>query len=218
MTAIHRFPDGTWLDHVAWAVPDTAAGVEHLRALTGADVHVPDAPETGQWYLSAGLPLGDGRFLEVIGPAPGVRGHPFGEFLRALPEPRLLFWYVRATDWDEVERLARGAGRPLSRVEDVDDPDVHAYRRGGLGQELDPVVPNVIQWRRRRPGSLDDGTCRLASFTIGHPEHSSIAHLLTTLGVDMPVAPAPSPRLDLELATPNGVVRLEGVGNPLTGS
>jgi hypothetical protein len=217
MRDFHQFPDGTWVDHVAWAVPDTIAGVEQLRELTGAEIEVPPEPEEGQWYLSAGLPLGAGRFLEVIGPAPGVVGHPFAELLRALPTPRLLFWYVRATDWDAATRLAEGAGWPLSRIEEVDDPQFHAYRRAGLGPDLDPVVPNVIEWRRRRSTWRDDAECAIERFDLGHPDHDSIATRLAALGIAMDVAPAERPTLTLHLRTRAGAVRLDGVGNPLLG-
>jgi catechol 2,3-dioxygenase-like lactoylglutathione lyase family enzyme len=215
---LHRFSDGGWLDHIAWAVPDTEAAVEVLRARTGAEIVGPTEPEAGQWYLSAGLPLQEGRFLEVIGPAPGVTGHPFGEILRSLPEPRLLFWYVRAVDWDEVDYRVRALGWPLNRIEEVDDPRFHAYRRAGFGERLDPVVPNIIEWRRRRPGSEDDGDCTLTDFRLGHPDPAPISRLLQAIDCDMEVDTAPRPSLSLELDTPNGPMRLEGVGNPIDGT
>jgi hypothetical protein len=213
--AFHRFPDGQWLDHVAWAVPDTGAGVAQLRELTGAAIDTPPAPESGQWYLSAGLPLGEGRFLEVIGPAPGVHGHPFADLLRSLPGPRLLFWYVRVVDWDAAAALAESAGWPLSRIEEVDDPQFHSYRRAALGPDLDPVVPNVIEWRRRRSTWRDDADCAVERFTVGHPDHESIATRLAAIGILLDVVHDEQPALRLELRTPNGSVRLEGLGNPL---
>jgi hypothetical protein len=215
---VHRFSDGGWLDHIALGVPDTLAAVEQLRAQTGAEIFSPEEPETGQWYLSAGLPLDEGRFVEIIGPAPGVDGHPFADILRSLPEPQLVFWYLRTGDWDTVATRADHAGWPLTRVEEVDDPRFHSYRRAGFGHRLDPVVPNLIEWRRRRPGSTDNGVCSITEFRLGHPEPAPIAGLLTALGCDQPVELAPRPSLTLDLATPHGPVRLEGIGNPIDGS
>ena len=216
--AVHQFADGMWLDHIAWGVPDTVAGVEQLRELTGAEMFAPGEPEAGQWYLSAGLPFQDGRFLEVIGPAPGVTGHPLGDLLRSLQEPRLLFWFLRVENWDDLARRTEAVGRPLSRIEEVDDERFHSYRRAGIGPGLDPVMPNVIEWRRRRPGSTDDGVCRISDFRLGHPDPSSINAVLAALGTDMTVAEAARSTLTLELSTPNGVVRLDGIGNPIDGT
>ncbi|MEM9616245.1 MAG: VOC family protein [Actinomycetota bacterium] len=217
-TIARPFPSGSRLDHIAWAVPDTRVGVADMVDRTGAQIKLYDEPEAGQFYHSAALRFADGQFLEILGPAPGVTGHPLTEYLRALPEGRLLFWYIRVDDWNRLEQAATSLDRPLSWVESVDDPRYHAYRRAGIGKDFDPAVPNAIRWDRRHVASDEDGVCRLAGFEVGHPDTGRLQRIHDELGTELVVAAADVPTLALEFDAPNGRIRLEGIGNPMAGT
>lgn len=218
---IQKFPNGTVLDHIAWAVPDTVAGCEQLADMTGVRPHLMDRPEPGAYYWSGGLNLGDGQLLEVIGPNPDFDGfHPLLALLRAIGEPRLLFWYVHVDDLEGLAVLARAAGRPLTPIEHVEpeDPTYSAYKRCSLSGPIDPVVPNLISWSRRRQEFTGGSTgATLTAFRPAHPEADQINSLFATLGIDQAVGHAPEPTLELELSTPRGSVVLLGVGNLASG-
>ena len=90
---------GTPLDHVALGVPDTERGVAEISRLTGFTPTLTE-PEPNQFYWSGALPLGSGRFLEILGPNPAFRGfNPFIEIVKRLDKPRPLFWYVATNDF-----------------------------------------------------------------------------------------------------------------------
>jgi hypothetical protein len=61
------FPNGTVVDHIAFAVPETRAGCEHIADLIGVEPYLMAEPEPDAYYWSGGLNLGDGRLLEVVG-------------------------------------------------------------------------------------------------------------------------------------------------------
>jgi hypothetical protein len=220
MTVV-RFPNGTVLDHIAFAVPDTRLGCEQLEELTGVAPHLMSEPEPGAYYWSGGLNLGGGQMLEVLGPNPAFQGfHPFHALLSSITEPRLLFWYILVDDMATYGQAAAAAGRPLTTVETVDPEDqtYSAYSRASLSGPLDPVVPNVIRWTRRRKAFTGDaGEVTLSAFRLGHPDHQELTELFARLDIAQAIAPAPTSVLELELNTPRGVVTLRGEGNLAAG-
>jgi len=117
MRPFHQIPESTLADHVAWTVPDTIAGVERLRELTGARIDTAQRPEEGQWYFSTDPALGVVWLLEVIGPTPGVDGHLCAELHRALSAPLpLLGAFVSASGMLTAASLKGPAGHAcLSR-------------------------------------------------------------------------------------------------------
>jgi hypothetical protein len=217
-----RFSGGSMLDHIGWATPDAPSGCARLAELTGATPFLMAEPEPEQWYWSGGLPLGGGQLLEVIGPAPAFSAHhPLHGLLRALPAPRL-FWYVGTDDIDAFAAAASAAGVTVSPIETNDYPaesGLSCYRRcmllGSTGG-FDPVVPSVIQWTRRRAEFDSSATSgvTLRRFELQHPDAAGISVLFEHLGIDQPIRRGPEPALTLVLDTPNGVVELEGRGNP----
>jgi hypothetical protein len=216
-----RFPNGTVVDHIAWSVPDTAAGCAELAELTGVTPYLMPEAEPGAYYWSGGLNLGDGQLLEIVGPNPAFEGfHPLGALLKSIAQPRLLFWYVCTDDMQAYGRQAASAGRPLTTVESVEpeDPDYSSYERASLSGPIDPVVPNVIRWIRRRAEFRGPSTgVTLQALRLGHPENDSISMLFAALGIDQAVTPAEQSTLELDLDTPRGVVTLRGEGNPAAG-
>jgi Glyoxalase-like domain len=216
-----RFPNNSMVDHVAWAVPDTVAGCEAIADLTGVKPYLMAEPEPGAYYWSGGLNLGDGQFLEVVGPNPAFEGfHPLLGLLRSIPEPRLLFWYVHIADIETFADAALHAGRPLTEIETMDNGDTAAssYRRCSLSGPIDPVVPNIISWQRRRREFTGPSTgATLAAFRTSHPDAQSLNALFEALGIEQHVELAEAATLEVDLHTPKGLVTLRGVGNPAAG-
>jgi hypothetical protein len=216
-----RFPNGTVVDHIVFAVPETRAGCEHIADLTGVEPYLMTEPEPGAYYWSGGLNLGDGQLLEVVGPNPAFTSfHPLHALLSSISELRLLFWYVLVDDMSAYGRLAAGAGRPLTAIDSVEpeDQSYSAYARASLSGPIDPVVPNVIRWTRRREhfrGASTGATMR--GLRLGHPDHEGINALFAELGIAQGVDPAETSTVELDLDTPRGLVTLRGEGNPAAG-
>lgn len=221
MNTIVTYPNGSMLDHIAWVVPDTKQGVEQIADLTGAQPFLMPEPEPGAYYWSGGLVIGDGpQLLEIIGHNPNYEGqHPFFQLLRSFPEPRLLFWYIALNDFDAFATQADTAGAPLSNVDHFVPPDesFSEYKRGVIGSQFSFVLPNVIQWIRRRKdwSHTPDRSCSMRSFVIEHPDPDALEQRYAQLGIVQPVHKGAQPALRLTLSTPRGLVDLSGVGEPL---
>ena len=221
MNTIVTYPNGSMLDHIAWVVPDTKQGIEQIADLTGAQPFLMPEPEPGAYYWSGGLVIGDGpQLLEIIGHNPHYEGqHPFFHLLQSFPEPRLAFWYIALQDFDGFATQADAAGTPLSNVEHFVPPDesFSEYKRGAIGSQFSFLIPNVIQWIRRRKDWTrhPDRSCTLHSFVVEHPDPEDLQQRYAQLGIVQPVQQGAQPALRLTLSTPKGLVELAGVGEPL---
>jgi hypothetical protein len=195
---------GPALDHLVFATPDLAATTALVTRLTGL------APLAGGRHEGLGtrnvlLGLGDGGYLEIVGPdpeAPEPAGpRPFG--IDALPAARLVTWAVRVTDLDERVAAARRRGT------DPGEP-------GGMARRTPDGTP--LSWRLTPPGTgpvpflIDWGTTPhpagaaalpvvpLVSFTAAHPEPDALRRSLAALDVALPVAAGPEPALTAVVA------------------
>ncbi|GAA0943579.1 VOC family protein [Nonomuraea longicatena] len=203
------------LDHLVYAVPDLLKGVADLVERTGV-APVPGGAHPGGTanYL---LGLGEGAYLEVIGPDPdagGERPRAFG--LETLTAPALAAWAVRTGDLDQAVRRARAAGydpgpaEPLSRRRP--DGTLLEWR---LTRREDPAavrpVPFLIDWgTTAHPADSGLPELSLVSFTATHPDPGALRRDLATVGATaLTVARGDTVALRAVLATPRGEVVLE---------
>ncbi|MEM6585805.1 MAG: VOC family protein [Pseudomonadota bacterium] len=205
---------GTSLDHVALGVPDTQRGVEEIAERLGYEPVLTE-PESDQFYWSAALPLGAGRFLEILGPNPAfTKFNPFIEVVKRLEGPKPLFWYVATDDFAAFQAAAKQAGAPVERVETVTHErrgQVTDYTRGYLGPGFLSVSPNVIEWRSRY-SALDEGEGpQFLGLQLSHPEADRLNTAFAKLGIDQLVHKGPH-SMTLTLGTPNGPVEFSGEG------
>lgn len=226
------------MDHVAWAVPDFGAGCAWLADHTGVQPFV--LPDQRTPFLSAAVRLGDDQILEVVGPrdAKGLRlplpPRPIparaqwlasrvppramtavlAPRLRALPEPRLLFWYVAVDDLQRTCAAMRRRGLrtfPIDHQHDQTGPGGNEFLRTYLIAWVhDPVVPYFIEWRRRPhfdPATLQRGVT-LRELRLRHPQPAEAQCMLEQLGLTMPVHQAAEPAIELQLQTSRGELTL----------
>jgi hypothetical protein len=170
--------DGSVIDHIVYATPDLDVTVAVLRDRTGV------ALSEGGRHLGAGTrnylaDLGDGAYLEVIGPDPEqplpADPRPFG--LDEIVHPALVAWAVRVTDIDAAIATARDGGW---------DP--------GAAMAMSRQRPDgvVLQWRLTwwtppHPFLIDWGlTDRVTTL---HPSQSA-ATGLTLVSLTVPEIPA----------------------------
>lgn len=210
---------GTPLDHVAIGVPNTERGVAEIAEQIGYQP-VLGEPEPGQFYWSGALPLGAGRFLEILGPNPNYRGfNPFIEIVKRLDRPRPLFWYVATDDFDGFAKAAKTAGAPVERIQTVKHErfgTLTDYTRGIIGPGFLSVCPNVIEWRSRYEGLTDGDGPAFMGLSLAHPEADRLNSAFAALGIDQHVTKG-AHRMALRLGTPNGEVEFAGEGLELRG-
>lgn len=185
---------GPLVDHLVFAVPDLSAGVAEMEARLGVPLS-PGGSHPGGGTRNALLQLGDGAYLEVVGPDPEQPAPPDGLWLAdggpALPA--LVTWASRSSD---LGALTRGpAGHLLGPVRSMsrrnDDGSVLSWTmtmpvrplpRGG-------VVPFFIDWGDsvHPSATLPDRELRLAGLRARHPAPEAVSDELAALGVKMRV-------------------------------
>jgi hypothetical protein len=132
------------LDHLLFGCPDLDAGMALVEARLGVRP-APGGVHPGLGSRNALLSLGDGAYLEVIGPDPAQTADAFG--LRKLKHPRFIGWAAHTADAAglaarlDAAKVAHAGVEPGSRrrsdgsILDVDvvpgpAPGIHAVIRG----------------------------------------------------------------------------------------
>lgn len=200
------------LDHLVYATPDLAGTVADLRG-RGVDL-APGGPHPGRGTRNHLAGLGDGAYLEVIGPdadqEPPAGPRWFG--IDELTGPRLVTWAVRVPDLTAALEQSRAAGYPFGEPVEMSRrrPDgvllrwSLAFPRRGGG-----VAPFLIDWQGspHPADALRPGTT-LAALTLVHPEPGPVTGALTAVGTAGTVVAGPGPRVEAVLAAPSGEVVL----------
>ena len=202
------------IDHLVYATPDLDATVADLAgqglALSPGGAH------DGRGTRNALADLGDGAYLEVLGPDPDqpepAQPRPGG--VDGLTAPRLVAWAVRVTDLDAALAAARSAGHDPGDARDMarlrGDGVRLAWRLTPMPDTVPAVLPFLIAWGDTEHPSLSAAHgARLESFTVHHPEPAAVREGLAALGVtDLTVEQSPEPALRAVIRTPSGDVEL----------
>lgn len=208
----HARPDGgirqrPALDHLVLATPDLAGTVDVLaeRGITLTE----GGPHVGVGTRNQLAGLGDGSYLEVVGPDPEQpdpdRPRPFR--IDALAGPRLLTWALRVPDLDAALAASTagghdpGPGGAMSRRRP--DGELLAWRLAFPPDDLGGVAPFLIDWgATRHPSASLDGP-RLRGLTLEHPDPERVRRTLRALGAhelpDVRVRAGAVPALAAEL-------------------
>ncbi|MEM9730463.1 MAG: VOC family protein, partial [Myxococcota bacterium] len=206
--------EGSPIDHLALCGPDTRDAVARMAELTGVTAELRD-PEPDQYYWSATIPLGQSRFLEILGPNPEFRGfNPFIETVRQFDGLRPVFWYVGTRDFEAFRVASKRAGAPVERIETVTldrDGERFDYTRGILGPGFKSARPCVIEWRERPPSVTADSQLRLTALRLADPDAASLRETFAALGIEQTVEQGPA-SLAVDLETPEGPITFEGPG------
>jgi hypothetical protein len=204
------------IDHIVLAVPDLADGVAGFWRLTGL------RPARGGSHAGLGtanhlVGLGDGAYLEIIGPDPDQPGpgrpRPFA--IDELTAGRVAAWCVRPPDLDRCVELARAhgydPGLPRAMCRTAPGGARLTWRLTSLPDNpADALVPFLIDWGvTAHPTTAALPTLSLHSFAAEHPDPDRIRTRLAALDVDLPVRRGPRPRLLVTLQGPNGLVAFD---------
>ena len=203
------------LDHFVYAAPDLAEAVDEIEARLGVRP-ASGGRHAGGLTHNALLSLGEGSYLEVIAPVPGVElpsgALPFG--LVGLTAPRLAAWAVATDNLERLIETARAAGYDPGEVVSG-GRDLPGGSRLSWKLALRPqpggegVVPFVIQWTAEpHPSQTVPAGCRFVSLRGEHPAPDGVRVMLEALAVDLEVAEGAAPRLVATVDTPNGRLEL----------
>lgn len=202
-------------DHLVYAVPELTAAVDAFERATGV------RPAFGGAHVGLGthnalVSLGD-SYLELIAADPGQpapeRPRPFG--IDHLDRARLVTFAVRPSGDETLDGLierARSAGAdpgdPIGMSRSTPDGTVLSWRLTFPGDDLDGLVPFLIDWGDTpQPSRTAPGGLRLVRFEATHPAPERVAAARAALGVDDPVT-AGDPALRGTVTGPAGSLEL----------
>ncbi|MEU7141721.1 VOC family protein [Nocardia sp. NPDC046473] len=200
------------LDHLVLATPELADAVATVTRLLGV-APVPGGRHSGRGTRNFLLGLGDGGYLEIIGPdddqpAPALP-RPFG--VDGLTESRLVTWAARVTDIDAAVAEARAAGYDPGPASDMsrETPDGQVLRwRLTLPGEHTGVIPFLIDWGATAHPAESLPQVTLRAFEAVHPDPVQTSARLRALSADLTVRPGLRPGLIATLDGPNGSLTL----------
>ena len=208
----YRYPV---IDHLVYATKDVDASVHDLARLLGVEATA-GGRHLGYGTRNAVLSLGEGCYLEIIGPdsgqPPPVKGYWYG--VGNIEQPRLVTWTARVERIERVAAHAHAAGYKAGDVHKVfrETPDGHrlSWRLTLPTGAGDGLVPNLIEWDEGcpHPSDISPTGVTLVELTGYHPSPESITLMLKALRIDLDVRVGVEPRLVALLETPYGPVEL----------
>jgi hypothetical protein len=197
------------IDHLVYAAPDLDAGVAEIERLLGV------RPAAGgrhpHWGTrNALLSLGPRSYLEVVGPDPEApapaRGRLFG--VETLDCPCLVTWALRCEAIEEVAARAGAAlvGSVETGCREAPDGTLLTWNlTDPYAMPLGGTVPFLIAWGDTpHPAAAAPSAGTLAGLRIEHPDPAEVRAALSVLGVTLPVARGPRPRLVATIRSPHG--------------
>jgi hypothetical protein len=203
------------VDHLVYATPDLAAGVERVERLLGVRA-VPGGQHPGAGTRNALIGLGEKTYLEIIGPDPDQpkpdRARRFG--IDGLQGPGLVTWAAKGKDLEATVRNAKSKGIDLGQVQAGSrrrpDGSLLSWKLTVAPEmSFGGILPFFIDWGETAhpAGSLPKG-CVLVALRAEHPDGNRVRSGLSALGLNLRVDSGSAPALIATIRTPKGEVEL----------
>ena len=203
------------VDHLVYAAPDLARGVEEIEKLLGVRAS-PGGQHPGGGTRNALVSLGSSTYLEIIASDPDqpppARPRPFG--IDRLAKSRLVAWAVKGADLEKVRDDAARKGVELGEVRSGSrrrpDGVVLSWRLTDPGVVIsDGIVPFFIDWgESAHPARTATGGVSLIELRAEHPDAERVGGMLRQLGIDLPVRTGSAPALIAVVDCSRGRVEL----------
>jgi hypothetical protein len=179
------------LDHLLWACANLDDAVSQLQALSGATVHR-GGSHPGGGTRNALLGLNNTTYLEIIGPDPeqDISG-THGELMASLPMPRLITYAVACADFNMTKTRLNAIGltmaAPVAASRELEDGQLLHWQSASItGHDFGPFVPFLINWGDSpHPSASLAPECKLADFSLKHPNADGLNQVLTALQLDI---------------------------------
>lgn len=181
------------IDHLVLATPDVSATADALRREWGVEVFV-GGSHPGRGTRNELVNLGNGAYLEIIGPDDAQPTPPFGRPFGVddVTEPRLVAWCARpampledAAEAIDMLGFSRGAISAMSRQRP--DGVLLEWRLTAplVGHPHEGTVPFLIDWLRSpHPTETLPRQCTLQSLRLCHPRAHLLRAAMAELGID----------------------------------
>ena len=191
-------PSPASVDHLVYATLDLDRGMREIEDLLGVRATA-GGRHPGRGTRNALLALGDGVYLEIIGPDPDQPPPPSARWfgIDTLTSSRLTAWAAKSSDVDGLRDRTVRQGIAIGNVQ-------AGSRRQPDGVELswrftdpghvvdDGIVPFFIDWGQSpHPSRSAAKGATLVELQAEHPDVREVQRTLETLGIRMPVREAP---------------------------
>jgi hypothetical protein len=210
--------NASMIDHLVLATPNLESTATQVSAAWGLAL-TPGGSHVGLGSRNELTGLGDGSYLEVVGPdvmqpAP-ERPRPFG--IDMLATAQLVTWCARPTR-PMADVIAEAAAAGI----DVGAPNEMSRRRPDgvllewqltpphLGEPYHGVLPFLIDWQQSpHPTASLPHEATLVALHLTHPRPDLVRTFVEIMGGDSRIDLTQGPAgIEAEVATPAGVVRL----------
>ncbi len=203
------------VDHLVYATPDLAQGVDELEQLLGIRA-TPGGQHPGLGTRNALIALGPDSYIEIVAPDPGqpAPSTPRWFGIDELEHSILVTWAAKGTDLEELRETAVQNGIPLGAV-------TRGGRRRPDGVELswqltdpcasvaDGIVPFFIDWGlSQHPAQSAAKGATLVSLRAEHPDSNSVQQMVRQLGLPLAVGAAARAALVATIDCPRGRVEM----------
>jgi len=203
------------VDHLVYATPDLNRGVEEIEKLLGVRA-IAGGRHPGRGTRNALVALGPTAYLEILAPdpeqPPPQQPRPFG--LDGLKESKLVAWFVKGRDLEQLRREAVRKGVPLGEVKSgsrqrPDGVNLSWQFTDPWVQLADGIVPFFIDWGDSpHPAHTAAKGAMLISLRAEHSDVRVVRGMLRRLGIDLQVKQGQSPALIAVIEGPRGRVEL----------
>ena len=203
------------VDHLVYATPDLALGIETAEKLFGVRA-TPGGQHPGEGTRNALIALGPTSYLEIIGPDPDqpkpARTRRFG--IDEITTPRLTTWVAKGKSLDTFAADAKARGVNLGAVipGSRKRPDAVVLSWTYTDPRVilaDRLVPYLIDWGASpHPSATAARGVTLLSLRAEHPDAENVQKMLKQLNLDLVVTRGPKPALIATFDSPKGRVKL----------
>jgi hypothetical protein len=205
----------TRIDHLVYAAGDIQEAVLELHQRLGVRA-LDGGQHPGRGTRNAIIALSSESYLEIVGPDPAQppTESPRWFGIDSVTFPHLVTWAVKSTDLDAIVARAARKGVTLGAVtsgsrQRPDGTRLQWRFTDPTAMICDGLVPFFIDWgTSTHPAASASPGPALLSLRAEHPAPSTVMSALLALGVDLPVARGPRPRLIATIETSSGPVTL----------
>lgn len=187
----------TPVDHLVYATPDLALGMEEVERLTGVTPTL-GGQHPGRGTRNALVALGTDAYLEIVAPDPDQAAPAGGRWLGVdtVTASRLTTWAARGSDLPALRRRAVERGVRLGEVRAGARRRADGVRLSWQLTDPDPllaggVIPFFIDWGESpHPSRSAALGASLVDLRVEHPDAEEVRRMLRVLDLDVAVTPA----------------------------
>ncbi|MGO1371848.1 MAG: VOC family protein [Senegalia sp. (in: firmicutes)] len=203
------------LDHIVIAAPELEALALEFYKLTGIKP-IAGGSHEGKGTANQLIGLGEGRYIELIGPDKSQDNPDKPRPLRVddVVKTTVVGWSVRPDNMDmrvnEARKLEYDPGDPKPMDRKTTSGEVLSWIITPLNGGLEGTVPFLIDWKDSKHPSNNLPTVKLTSLTITHPQPDKVRLALEAIRALDLVSEIHKGEvgLSIELDTPKGHVKI----------